>query len=657
MKISAGPNKRPKETLITIDNFKGGSNSLVDEARMDKKYAVESVNQWQVQDGLWETRPGFAYFGASIAGESSIDGAGEYLKSDGTTELIAIGGTTGKVWKSVDGGAWSEVSGATFTVGNKCFFIQVGGYLYITNGIDDLARYDGSTLSKYTELDPPENLGLARGAGLSAGSYTYYYQVTAVNSIGETQGCSEVSITVDKDRETWTDADEIITVTFDAVAGATRYNVYLSDESGYEVYLKSTAATTYVDDGSDPPNPYIEVPDDNTTSAPKFTQMELSGNRLWATNDPDNAYRVYFSGTGQYMGFFSPFYEGGYIDLEKGGRDTPTGVVHYRTGKGDSIATVLCSSPDGSGSIWQVELTSTTVGDVTFIVPAAFKIVGSIGSDAPRGIVKARDNILFPNKKGVYALRNKEQMYQVLATDELSAPERPRWLNLRGSAISQICSYYKDGRVYFSVPDGSDENSKIVIFDMERGNWNWAWSVGVRQFLEYTETSGTTKFLAVPTSGNRLYEISDSVIGDFGSPFYQSYISPLLKVSENYTDVYKVREAIVELGRPKGTVQFEITGIEKTKGFSNLGSTTITNFGSNSGIGTDAMSDFKMSDSNSVPETYTQATVKKSIRLSKRVYAIQFKVYSNSGDTKYTILGLQARGYLLPGRSPSSWRQ
>ena len=57
--------KKAKDVQITIDDFKGGSNSLVEEARMDTKFAKEIVNMMQVQDGLWKTRWGTVYFGRS----------------------------------------------------------------------------------------------------------------------------------------------------------------------------------------------------------------------------------------------------------------------------------------------------------------------------------------------------------------------------------------------------------------------------------------------------------------------------------------------------------------------------------------------------------------------------------------------------------------
>jgi hypothetical protein len=645
-----------EQKLIDIRKFRGGSNLLVDEARAKKHYATQVINMWQVQDGLWETRPGTKVYGEAISGESSIDGAASYIKSDGTKQLIAIAG--GTAYYSEDGGSWSSISGATFTSGETCYFIQIGGYLYITNGTDDLTRYDGSSLSTYSSLSNPSWAGtpLARGAGLSSGSYTLYYQVTAINDVGETAAAAEESIAVDMQRDEWSETDEYITLDWDSVTGANRYNIYYSDESGDEVWIGTTTATTFEDDGSTTPNPYLETPDDNTTSAPKFKQMELSGNRLWATNDPDNEYRVYFSGTGQHMGYFSPFYGGGWIDLEKGGTDKPKAVAHYRTGKGESIPTILCSSPNGTGSIWQVKLTSTSVGDVTFSLPSAYKIVGSIGSSAPYSVVKAKDNIFFANKTGIFALRNKEQMFQVLSTDEMSVPIRPEWLNLQGGSIDGVAGFYKDGRVYFSVPWGDSDNNRICIFDLERNNWTWSWDIGFKQFLEYTDSNGDTHFLGVPYSENKIKEITDSVFGDEGSPFYQSYISPLIQVDKDRTNVLKLREAVLELNRPRGSIDFTIMGIQKKQGFKSLGSVSVTDEGAQSGVSWDGWSEMTFSDTSGTPSTYTQATVKKAIKLNEKVYNVQFQVSSSSAQTKYTILGLQAKGFLIPSRTPSSWR-
>ena len=121
-----------------INKFSGGTNTLLSEARIDKSFAKESKNLIQVEDGLWKKRWGTASYGQAVSGESSLLGVAEYMKSDGTRELICIGGTTGKVFKSTDGGSWTEVTGATFTIGHEVRFEQINDVLYMFNNVDNL---------------------------------------------------------------------------------------------------------------------------------------------------------------------------------------------------------------------------------------------------------------------------------------------------------------------------------------------------------------------------------------------------------------------------------------------------------------------------------------------------------------------------------------
>lgn len=666
MKIP-GPSKKPKEALVTIDDFTGGYNNLVDEARMEPKFAVESTNMLQVQDGLWKTRWGTQYYGADIG--ANPDGAAEFVKSDGTTELISIAG--GTAYKSTDGGSWTSISGASFTSGVQCYFMQIAGYLYIANGTDNLARYDGSSLTSYTEIDAPANLTASiTGSGLSSGTHNYYAQVTALNDVGETVGSTEASVTTDKLRDNWTAGTDAITWSWDSVANATRYQIYLSDESGYENLLGSSDVTSFVDDGSNDINPYIEVPDDNTTGAPKFKSMAISNNRIWSTNNSGDMYKVYFSGTGQFIGNFSDFYGGGWINLEKGGREIPMSVKHYQSGSGEGRATVLCKTPNGQGAVWQIQISSATVGDTTFSVPSAVKVVGSFGTEALSSVVQTTNNIEFANRRGWFSLGPERNYYGILRTNELSSNIRPYWRNLIGSKIDEICSYFYDAKVFISVPTSSSGNDKIIVRDLERGNWSVDWTIGAKQFLEYTDSDNNTHLLYLPQSGNKLIELSENFDNDLGVKFNQSYISPLLLVSETKTDVMIHKESILELNRPRGVVKFQILGIGKDNNFTTLATTTITNFGANTGVGTDLPGQLYPSETRAsasggedswaiflleAPTTYTQSTTKKAIRKRAKIYAIQFKVSSTTASSNYTILSLQAKGRLIPRKLPSSW--
>lgn len=677
MKFRPSRKNSIRKANITIDKFNGGSNSLVDEARLAPHFAKESTNLMQVSDGLWKTRWGTRYYGAEFP--ANPDGAAEYVTESGETELIVI--ANGTAYKSTDGGTITAITGATFTVGTQCYFKQMGGYnssgvfknyLYIMNGVDPLARYNGSTIETYSGISAPTGLTASLVAsGLSSGSYTLYGQVTGLNDVGETVGSTEVSITVNKKRDTWVAAtDKGVYWGWSALAGATRYQFYLSEESGDEALLTSTTATSFVDDGSIQINPYVEPPLQNTTAAPKFKSACTSNNRIFATNDDNSRYTVYFSGTGRYIGNFSDFYGGGWINLERGGRETPQAVIHYQSGQGQGRATVLCKTPDGQGAVWQIDISSATVGDTTFSVPSAQKVIGSFGTESILGTVVTTNDAGFPNRRGFFFLGPEKQYYGLLRTREGTSNIRPYWRSLIPDKIAGIASYFYDAKILISVPTSSEGNDKTIIYDTERGNWTVDWSIGAKQFFEYTDTAKKSHLIYIPTNGTKLIEISENVLNDLGTAFNQSYISPLLPVSSDETDVLSHIDTTVKLGNPRGVVKFEILGIGKDQSFSTIGTKTISSIGSNTGVGSDFPSSFIPSTTNAnshkpsssweiyltdSPRTFTQASVKKTIRKRAQLYAIQYHVYANSADTDFTLLKIQTKGRLIARKPPSSW--
>jgi hypothetical protein len=400
--------------------------------------------------------------------------------------------------------------------------------------------------------------------------------------------------------------------------------------------------------------------------------MTTSNNRIWATYNNDDRYKVYFSGTGRNIGLFSDFYGGGWINLERGGREIPIAVKHYQSGAGEGRATVLCKTPDGKGAVWQISISDATVGTTTFSVPSAGKVVGSFGTESVLGVVATDNDIAFPNSKGWFNLGPQQGFYNILRTRENSANIRPYWRSLTGSGINGICSYYYDAKIFISVPTGTNGNDRTIIYDTERSNWTVDWTIGAKQFLEYTDTSGNTHFLYIPTSGTRLIELSENYLNDLGVPFNQSYISPLLPVSKDKTDIMSMQNAIVELGRPQGVVQFQVLGVGRNDSFATIATKTITNFGANTGVGSDLVGDFFATSTNDnsrggagawavyftdTPSTFTQSTTRKAIKKRAKVYAIQYKVSSTSADTSFSILSLQAKGRLIRSRIPSSWTQ
>lgn len=636
--------KSRKPSLIQLDSFVGGVNVISSETRLKKNQAKEATNCMLNEDGVWDIRWGSQQYGPTF--DNDIDGFAEYRKADGTTELIVVEG--GDVWRTTASGK-TQITGATLTAGHACSFIQIGTYLYICNGHDVVTYYDGTDLVQYTAITVPANPALSRGAGLSAGDYTYYYQVTAVNAVGETTPCAEQNITVDQDRDVWDAANEYIKVDWDAVTNALKYIVYFADTTGYCVKLAEVITNTYTDLGSAEPNPYIYPPTANTTGGPKLGTIIISGNRLWGT-EPDNPYYVYFSGTGVDLGNFNPGYGGGWVELEPGGRNRVTAIVDFQ---GDAHA--VCESPEGRGAIWSVSLESQTIGSTTFTVPIPTKLVGATGTDAPRTIILVENDVVALGRKRAIVFGNEPGVLNVKRVNEFSRNVRPFIKSLDGSSFDGNCAYYYDAKIFFSVATGSGDPDKIMVFDRELMAWAEPWTVGVTQFGEYT-TGGVTRFLG--SISTKLFEFSANFEGDDGSAFQQKYVSPRIPISKDWTEFGKIKDVTVKLKGVKGTVQFEALGTGKNELFSSLKSGTITPGTSDTGIGWDKVGDFQMGSTSGTPTLFASESLIRYFTLNKLVRDIQFivKTSGNSLTDKFVLTGLQAEGYKIKTGRPATWR-
>jgi len=661
IKISTSGNL--PETRINISTFRKGLVTLTDESLLPFDAAKESKNLFQTMDGRWTPRWGSDYYGATTS--ATLYGAAIFTTSNKVNYLVVASGTAIK-FSTNNGATWTTCTGASITAGNKVYFQQIGTYLYIANGVDNLIRFDGtSVLLPFASISSP-SAPTATRTGLGATPYTASYKITAVNGVGETAASTVGTTTVSKTRDNWTTGTDFITLTWTKVTGATAYNIYYNDDTNggtQHYYIGSVlqpagATASFTDNGEDnqPANTYVTAPAGDTTTGPKFAQMELSGNRLWATLDPNNAFRVYWSGAGSDIGSFSEFTGGGYIDLEKGGRERPTAVVHYRDGKGGAFATVFTSDNEGKGSTWQISLDTVTVGNVSFAVPTAIKIVGSIGSNAPLSVVKVRNDIQFFNRSGWYSLRSKAQMLNLLSTDEISGNIRPDIDGMTGTAINNVCAYFYKAKVFCSMPYGNSTNNTIYVNDTERLNWSGPWTLGVERFFEYTDSSGNNHLLAVPVDGQRLIEISDAIEGDLGVAFETKYVSGLYPVDADRNAFAKIRYVYFEFNNPVGDINITVLGTEKKKGYSNLKSVTISDTVSNAGYDTQAFSSSPFSDTSITPTTFAQASVKKRIRVNKLLNNIQFVITTNSTASHYTLLNIQAKGFIIPTGDPQRWK-
>lgn len=600
-------------------------------------------------------------------GPYDIDGAFEVANPDNSTGILEVAG--GKLYYSENGGAKTEITitNGTLTTGKKCFFKQIRGFVYITNYYDPMIRYDtdAQDAAGYTEIDTPVGATLAI-TGLASGPYKAYYVIVATNEVGVTVGSTEASIDVNKKRDEWppnntdTNTTNFVTVTLTRVTGASRYSIFYSDTSGKELYLDSVpdpgSGTTfaYIDRGQVAVNEFVELPNDNTTGGPILGPTELSGNRIWAIQQ-DGA--VVWSGTGQYTGTFSPFYGGGYVYLEKGGRERPTCVVHYRDGKGISMATVFTTDPEGIGSTWQVTLDVVTIGTTSFIVPNPVKIVGSIGCSSPRGWAKVGDDIVIGNRRGAFSLGNAPSLVNVLSTRELSANTRPSWRALSGVGMANHASYFYDAKLLWALPAASAENSEIWVRDFELRNWQKAWEgVAIASFLEYTDSNGNTRLLGVPVSGAQLIEFSPDIRGDIGEAFDTLLKTGRLPIDKNHNRFAQIDNVFVEVGDLRGTLSIDIYGYDYKKGFIFLKNLTITGGSGSSKPWGHRWSTAQHSASTGVATFVASSVYRRYKRINKLINSLQFVVTTTGIGDYFELLEISAEGYLVKVDPPRIWK-
>lgn len=642
-------NKQP--AAVRVPDFGGGVNTIFSQTRLKKNEAAELTNMLLIEDNVPDKRWGSEHFGG-VTWTNRPDGAWEYRKTDGTRQLIVV--ADGYAWLvDYEAGTKTQISGASFTSGNPCDAIQIETKLYICNGVNPLATYDGTSFSTYTEIDAPAWAGtpLTRGAGLSAGSITLYYRVTAVNNIGQTTPNSEQSITVDANRDVWTAADEYIDIDWTASSGAVKYIVYMSDAPGFEVKLAETTDTTFRDDGTYTPNPYIEPPTNNTTGGPLFSRIALCNNRIVGTGDLNNPWRTYYTGTGINLGFFAPSNDGGWIDIEYGGKAICKAPMEFQ-----STIHIFCKTDEGRGTIWQMPFEGVVVGSDLINVPKPNKIIASIGCGDPRTIVYVENDVFFWNvSNGVNVLGNEPGILDVLRTNELTSKIRNYLRALPNTGDK--CAYYFDGKVFFSYRTSSSTGSDfdaMTIFDRERNCVLKPWSIGVSQFLEVTDTAGKVHFLGI--SSDRLIEFSENYQGDSGEAFSWSYLGPRFPIGQDFEEFARRFKVAVKLRSVSGSVNIVVYGTGKTGSFEAVASATIEGSLAQAGMGWDLMGNFQLGDTDGSVVAFDSDSLIRYLWANSLLREIQIKIFGTNINDRAVILGYSLKGKKDKTATPLGWK-
>lgn len=664
------PTNFPKPDYLTLDNFKRGVITIIDKSRMPKNALVAADNIFLVEDGQPAVRPGVGWFGETMPNGAAIEGF-DYFDFDGDIHIVAVAG--GNVYRSTNNAqTWDLCTGATLTAGKWVTMNQYSAFLYLTNGVDNIYRYDGSlALTGYTALTTPAAPTAAVSTNLTGTGYTVYYKTAAVNEVGFSAASPAVAVAINAPRSSWDTTSNYVTLTLPTPqATQTRADIYYSEDNINFYYIDSivsstaTPGVTYKDGGQSPLIPSTTAPIDNTTQGPKVEELVNVGTRMFGVRDPNNRYRIWFTSGQAPFGAFSNAYDGGFLDYQPGGKYYPVAVADYRDGKGQNLATIWCDSADGQGCILQMVLETVTIDNISITVPSAYRLPGSRGTPSPGSVVNVLNDYMFYNGQAFYNLGSRADMMNLLSTDESSGNIRPTVKTISTAAEKKIASVYFDAKVFFSVPYNDNKNNATIIYDTERKAWlPRAFTLGFRKFLRYVATDATgnkvPKLLCLKEGDNRLSEIGESIQGDYGVPFISDLITGLYPTMRNRFEHQFTEEAEFELSGASGKLTVELLGNDRTKGYKTMKSLNVIFSTKLSTTGWDTAAwDTSNWDNTTVtlPATAVDSSTKKYFTVQRELNAVQWRVTTEALDARYVLRTLQTWGTPTEGGKPSGWR-
>jgi hypothetical protein len=574
---------------ISLSNWLKALESTFDDDRKDQNGLKTVSNSVIEQNGTVRPRPSMVPCGTAFPGTvlgtvySYVDSLTTGLPVNKMICVCLVAGVA-NAYTSADGGAWTKITGKNYSTTAKCYFEQIDNTVLVSNGTDNLSYFDILTnvIIPFTALTTPIAPTIA-ATGIGGTNYTYRYRVSAVSN-GETAASIAGTIAVTKVRDQWAGGTtEYVTLTITRVTGATRYNIYVGDQAGFEYYLDtvpdpgSGTTFTYKDDSSLALNTNRLAPNGDSTAGPKVTRCTNVTGQIYMVGDSANLYRVWFGGTGDAALDFSAFDGGGWVEIDKGGRNLPVSIRGFRDGHGNPVASCFMKGTSGRGKLEHLTATSTTIGDTIITYMAITEANGQDGTDAPDGVIYARDSLWYPSRDGFKTTGTKAMLQNILSTDNFSDQIIPDVKSLNVKNMASCVGIEFEGRLYWSLPvSGSTTNNQMWVCDLNRnGIWTNPWYVNVDWLWLYDDSSGTTHMLAL--SGNAMYEFSYGQLTQDGSTAFSVDIaSGLIKFSPDGMEWGSVIDVTFVLERPQGTIVMNVVGKTQDAPLTTVGTDSFT---------------------------------------------------------------------------------
>ena len=569
--------KPPEIKRKAIMDWTNGTVTDYDARRLVDDSLARTANVILEQNGVVRPRPALAKYGPQPIGTV----LGELYEckvmngSSPTYYLIAMMKVEGKAnvyYAKGEDTTWTKAEGKDYDNSASAHFLLIRGNVLILNGVDTLSYLDTSswTITEFKKIEAVVKAPTLKEVHeLEGDAFKIYYAVTANSTVGETEGSPVLSQPVSTQRDMWDPDKNWVTIEWEPTPGATSYNVYMgtsADGAGEpELYLIAgnldPETRKFTDNGSRSQDlGRGPMPNYNSTAGPKAKRGSVINGRVWLTGDSDNPFYVWRGGDYDHELDFSPSNGGGFSAIANGTKEVPISVMPFRKGQGDSTVVVLTQGSNGSGKRYHLAPSTISYGGGSFVAWSVTEDSGSDGTDSPDGVVIYNNSLYYPSRDGFKTTGTMPQLQNVLSTNRISNTIKDSVSLLNTRAMEKAVGIAYEGKIYWSLPMGSDQNNQVWVYDVERkGAWMLAWHIPADWLTLYNDNSGKTHFLVL--ANNKIFEMVRTLrTQDGGQPFTTEIKSGKVEWSKDGRDWARLIQIVFTLLKPRGNISIEVSG-------------------------------------------------------------------------------------------------
>ena len=242
----------------------------------------------------------------------------------------------------------------------------------------------------------------------------------------------------------------------------------------------------YVDATSMWPMANLIAPTENYTKGVHASRVKDIDGRLYFWGDSSNMHRLYIGGNPGNLLSISPGTGGGFVDVEPGTSQTVRHVCKYKTQSGNSIITMLCSSPNTRKEQRYnlVENSISLSNEQSMKSWQDEQVAGAVGCKSYDGAVVCEDGLYSISRYGLALTTMTMEYNSQIRTNYVSDPVKPVFTDAVDTEARLVSSMLLelDGIIYMALGTGEQQDGKLdnVLFcyDIDLKAW-WTYTLDV----------------------------------------------------------------------------------------------------------------------------------------------------------------------------------